>query len=199
MWPTSPLVALNCLLSGRNSQGEGKGSSACYRRIRWQCGECARYCLYLPGALIPADLDAISARLGYDDLVHFAVENLVASPGAIVSANGEQFRIPTLTPARTPDGACKFLRNGRCAIHAQAPFSCAYFDCSQDRREADARSMRGLQAIAREWSTGGLYARLWELLHSLGLVAPSPIEARARMGRETREKKIGADGEARRA
>lgn len=160
-----------------------------FTRTECACEECASYCSHLPGALIPTDLDNISAHLGYDDPVRFAVENLVASPGAIVSANGTQFRIRTLTPARTPDGACKFLQNGRCAIHAQAPFSCAFFDHSQGNDEADARSLRGLQAIAREWAIGGLYAQLWMLLDSMGLVAPSPIEARERMRREAQEKK----------
>jgi len=49
------------------------------------------------------------------------------------------------------------------------------------QREADIKSSRGLQAIAREWMTGGLYARIWTLLHTAGLVAPSPIEARSRL------------------
>ena len=170
-----------------------------FERTECACEECLQFCVSLPGSLIPADLEAISARLGYGDLVQFAVENLLASPGAIVSDGKNLIRIPTLVPQRGPDGACKFLRDSRCSIHTQAPFSCAFFEAGQDQREADARSLRGLQAIAREWSTGGIYARLWTLLHSMGLVAPSPIEARERMRRETQEKKKRADGAARKA
>ncbi len=170
-----------------------------FERTECSCEECTRYCVYLPGALIPTDLDAISAHLGYDDIVRFAVENLLASPGAIVSINGFRIRVPTLVPQRGPGGACKFLRDNRCSIHAHAPYSCAFFRAEQDQREAGARSLRGLQAIAREWSAGGIYARLWMLLHSMGLVAPSPIEARERMRREMQEKKKRADGMPRKA
>jgi Fe-S-cluster containining protein len=121
----------------------------------------------------------------------------LASPGAIVSDGKSLIRIPTLVPQRGLDGACKFLRDNRCSIHAQAPYSCAFFEAGQGQHEADARSLRGLRAIAHEWSTGGIYARLWMLLNSMGLVAPSPIEARERMRRETKEKKKRADGKAR--
>jgi hypothetical protein len=153
----------------------------------------------LPGSLIPADLVAISSHLGYSDLVQFAVENLLASPGAIVSDGKSLIRILTLVPQRGPDGVCKFLHDNRCSIHANATYSCAFFHVGQDQHEADARSLRGLQAIAREWSAGGVYAWLWMLLHSMGLVAPSPIEARERMRLETQEKKKRADGMARKA
>jgi hypothetical protein len=48
--------------------------------------------------------------------------------------------------------------NKRCVIHAVSPFGCRRFDCHMSQREADIRSSRGLQAIAREWMVGGLYA-----------------------------------------
>jgi len=69
----------------------------------------------------------------------------------------------------------------RCSIHAESPYSCAMFDHTQSREEADALNLRGLMEIARAWQRGGLYARLWLLLHHGGRIAPSPIEARARM------------------
>ena len=168
-----------------------------FERTECSCEECIQFCLSLPGSLIPADLEAISSHLGYRDLVQFAVENLLASPGAIVSDGKSLIRVPTLVPQRGPGGACKFLRDNRCSIHANAPYSCAFFRAEQDQREADARSLRGIQAIAQEWSAGGIYARLWMLLHSMGLVAPSPIEARERMRREAHEKKKRAGGMAR--
>lgn len=160
-----------------------------YERNECDCEECIQYCLSLPGNLIPADLDTISAHLGYDDPAQFAVENLLASPGAIVSDGKSLIRIPTLVPQRRPDLACKFLRDNRCTIHTHAPYSCAFFHAGQDRREADARSLRGLQSIAYEWSIGGLYARLWLQLFLLGLVAPSPVEAREQMRRKLQLKK----------
>jgi hypothetical protein len=159
-----------------------------FERTECACEECTRYCLHLPGALIPDDLKAISANLGYNDLTRFAVENLLASPGAILSNGITQIRIPTLVPQRGPDGACKFLRDNRCAIHAQAPYCCSFFDSHQRRSEADARSLLGHLAIAHEWAEDGVYARLWRLLDSMGLRAPSPVEARERMRRETQPK-----------
>lgn len=155
-----------------------------FTRTECACGECVTNCEIIPGYLIPSDIEVIATHLGYDDLVQFAIENLLASPGAIVSVAGEIMRIPTLVPQRKSDQTCKFLdANKRCAIHAVSPFGCAFFHCRMSQREADLRSCRGLQAIAREWAAGGLYAQIWALLHTAGLVAPSPIEARARLSK----------------
>jgi len=98
-----------------------------------------------------------------------------------VIANGAYRTIPTLVPARKPDGSCRFLKNGLCEIHAEAPHGCAYFSAEQTKEDADAISARGLQEIAKAWRYGDLYARLWLMLHQAGHVAPSPIESRARM------------------
>jgi Fe-S-cluster containining protein len=160
-----------------------------FQRTECACENCVQFCVSLPGYLIPTDLEVISTQLGYDDVIRFAVENLMASPGALVCADGTLKQIRTLVPNRTRDGACKFLRDNRCAIHAQAPFACAFFHDGQDRHEADFRSFCGLRAIAHEWATGGLYARLWVHLYSLGLIAPSPIKARERMRWIAQQKK----------
>jgi hypothetical protein len=58
---------------------------------------------------------------------------------------------------------------------------CRFFDHTQSKETADAISMRGLVEIARAWQRGDLHARLWLMLHEAGRIAPSPIEARARM------------------
>lgn len=153
-----------------------------FTRTECACGDCVTNCEIIPGYLIPSDIEVIADHLGSDNLVQFAMENLLASPGAIVSVAGEIMRIPTLVPQRKPDQTCKFLdANKRCAIHAVSPFGCAFFHCRMSQREADIRSVRGLQAIAREWAAGGLYARIWALLRTVGLVAPSPLEARPRL------------------
>ncbi len=153
-----------------------------FARTECACGECALNCRYIPGYLIPTDLDAMAAHLGYQSVLTFALENLLASPGATVMANGQVFQIPTLVPARQANGACKFLtKENRCALHAVSPFGCSHFDVHQSKTEADERSLRGLHAIAKEWKTGGLYARLWTILHAMKRDAPSPIEAKARL------------------
>jgi hypothetical protein len=73
------------------------------------------------------------------------------------------------------------LKDGRCEIHAEAPYGCAYFSAEQTKEEADTISARGLQEIAKAWRSGDLYAQLWVMLYRSGHVAPSPIESRARM------------------
>ena len=152
-----------------------------FKRIVCDCSACGRFCLAMPGHLVPSDIKRIAERLNEPDIVRFAFDNLLASPGAIVIANGDYKTIPTLVPARKPDGSCRFLKSGRCEIHAEAPYGCSFFSAEQTKEEADAISARGLQEIAKAWRCGDLYAQLWLMLYQAGHVAPSPIESRARM------------------
>ncbi|MCI0487516.1 MAG: YkgJ family cysteine cluster protein [Blastocatellia bacterium] len=146
------------------------------------CRACIANCRFMAGSLIPADLHRISEYLNEPELTRFAFDNLLASPGAIIFTRGRLIRIRTLVPARRVDGACRFLTAGdRCSIHAVSPFSCSHFGCSQSREEADALSLRGLMEVAKAWQQGELYARLWLMLYHAGRIAPSPVEARARM------------------
>lgn len=150
-----------------------------FARTECACDECALNCRFIPGYLIPTDLDAMTAHLGYESVLTFALEHLLASPGATVMADGEVFQIPTLVPARQTNGACKFLtKENHCAVHAVSPFGCSHFDVHQSKVEADERSLRGLHAIAQEWSAGGLYARVWAILHAMKRDAPAPQQAR---------------------
>jgi Fe-S-cluster containining protein len=152
-----------------------------FTRIVCACSACARFCIALPGYLVPSNIQRIAERLNEPDIVQFSFDNLLASPGAIVIANGAYRTIPTLVPARKPDASCRFLKNGRCEIHAEAPYGCAYFSAEQTKEEADAISARGLQEIAKAWRSDDLYAQLWLMLYHAGRIAPSPIEARASM------------------
>ncbi len=115
-----------------------------FKRIECACSACLCNCYGLPGYLIPDDLRRIADYLGEDDVVRFALDNLLASPGALVVAHGEIFAIPTIVPARRPDGACRFLKNDLCSIHAVNPFGCAYFSAEQTKGQSDAISARGL-------------------------------------------------------
>lgn len=159
---------------------EGKNEFG-FTRTECACRECRRFCEFMSGFLIPADLQRIADYLGETDVVNFALNHLFASPGATVAIANEIFQVPTLVPARNQNGACHFLEENRCAIHAVSPFACGWFDHSQTREYADALSLRGLMEIAKAWSRGDLYARLWMLLYEAGRTAPSPFEARARM------------------
>lgn len=153
-----------------------------FERTVCACGECALNCHFIPGYLIPADLERIAARLDYDNLIEFAINNLLASPGATVLDGGQVRQIPTLVPARREDGACLFLdEQNRCSIHEVSPFGCAFFDVHQSREESDRRSGYGLMQIAHAWREGHFYAQIWLLLETLGLMATPPAAARARM------------------
>jgi hypothetical protein len=146
------------------------------------CSICVSNCHFVPGSLIPTDIHRISEYLVESDLTRFAFDNLLASPGAIIYTRSGLIRIRTLVPARRTDGACQFLTaEDVCSIHAVNPYSCGWFDCRQSKEEADALSLRGLMEVARAWQQGGIYAQLWMMLYQAGHIAPSPIEARARM------------------
>lgn len=159
----------------------GEKTKLCDARTECACKECVRNCYFIPGYLVPSDIQTIADHLNETDIVRFALDNLLASPGATIIANGELFQIPTLVPARRQDGACRFLKDDRCTIHAVSPYACRLFDHRQTKEQADAISMRGLMEIAKAWRDGDFYARLWLMLHEVGRVAPSPIVARARM------------------
>jgi Fe-S-cluster containining protein len=156
-----------------------------FKRSVCACRECTANCKFIPGYLVPADIERISRHLGYSNLITFALANLAASPGAtVMNTEGRVFQIPTLVPQRKPDGSCKFLdKQNRCAIHAVSPYGCAFFDAHQSNAEANRKSGRGLQEVAGQWVNGraGLYAMIWRLLFSAGLRAVPPEVARRRM------------------
>ena len=105
------------------------------------------------------------------------------------SGDGRTFRIPTLVPQRGIEGACKFLREGKCGIHAVAPYGCAMFDVHQSHAEANRRSARGLQEIACEWAmgAGSIYVCLWKMLDAAGVRSVPPEVARKRLAEATGE------------
>jgi hypothetical protein len=139
------------------------------------CAECIQNCHYIPGYLIPSDLNCIHKHLAPDqDLFTWAHHHLLASPGAKVMQRGKIFRIRTLVPARQSHGTCIFLTaDERCAIHPIAPFGCAFFDAHQSPAESDRRSMHGLQAVLEAWAKGDPYAQIWLSLDNAGLRAPA--------------------------
>jgi hypothetical protein len=159
-----------------------------FLRTACACAACAAHCLHLPGYLIPADLDRVGHRLAPPEgLTTWARRHLLASPGALVRRGTTVFRIPTLVPARRADGACTFLTaENRCAIHAVAPFGCAFFDAHQPGAEAERRCRRGLQAVLDAWTNGAVYARVWLALDAAGLRAPPPETCRLGQGNRSK-------------
>jgi Fe-S-cluster containining protein len=163
-------------------------------RTQCACTECTADCRRIPGYLAPADLERMSRCMTPDqDLLAWARRHLLASPGAVVGRRGQVFRIHTLVPARQPDGACVFLSsNNQCAIHEVSPFGCAFFDSHMAHAEADRRSQRGLQAVAKAWEAGGLYAQVWLALSGDGLVAPPPEVIRQQVRQVSGDEALGA-------
>jgi hypothetical protein len=135
----------------------------------------------MPGYLIPSDLDRM--KPAGQDVFAWAEQNLLASPGALVSRNGIAFRINTLVPAKKRDGSCINLRDGLCQIHAIAPFGCAFFSC-RDGLESYGLSAKGLHAIMRDKEALGLYRQIWLHLDSKGLRSQAPEVLRKRMNNQ---------------
>jgi Fe-S-cluster containining protein len=131
--------------------------------------------------LIPADVPRIAQHLGYADVMEFARENLLASPGALVLVDEQELRIPTLVPQRADNGACKFLKNNLCTIHTVAPYGCAFFSEHEARSTGDKKSALGLIQITRDHQANGRYSRVWTMLDSAELKAIPPEIIRERM------------------
>jgi hypothetical protein len=154
-----------------------------FERTRCACPECTRCCHHILGYLMPADLPRIAAfhRPGLDLFV-WARLFLLASPGALVARKGVVYRIPTLVPARRPDGACIFLTEAdSCSIHPAAPYGCAFFDAHMTAAQADHRSSQGLRAFAHAWQAGTPYGAIWQMLYQAGRIAPLPEQARQQL------------------
>ncbi len=146
------------------------------------CKVCRTNCLYMPGFLIPTDLDYMLPA-GVDPLV-WAETNLLASPGALVMKGLQTFRIPTLVPAVKADGSCINLTpEGLCSIHDISPFGCAMFDCGPERNQL---SHSGLNAVYHAIFVNpvSLYRRIWTHLAERGLVQQAAEVLRAKMRKE---------------
>src|SRR5437764_8422787 len=101
-----------------------------FKRTACACPSCSVFCRFIPGFLIPEDLERMSRSLGYTSLEKFARENLLASPGAVGIRDGRRIEIRTLVLQRRPSStACKFLDDhGLCRIHRYAPYGCSHFE-----------------------------------------------------------------------
>lgn len=110
-----------------------------FARTTCACAECVDCCKRQPGALAPGELERIAEHLGQS--VRVTALKFWASPGALVgdTKTGRTWRVGTITP-RLVRGRCIFLdAQDRCAIHAVAPFGCAYFDTHMSAAEGQPR------------------------------------------------------------
>ncbi|MGH3428238.1 MAG: hypothetical protein ACRDQZ_11850 [Mycobacteriales bacterium] len=136
-----------------------------YERTTCACRGCQTNCRFMPGFLIPADLERMIPA--DTDPIAWTEVNLLASPGALVAQGQKLFRIPTLVPAVKADRSCMHLSDeGRCDVHAIAPFGCAFFDCGPERGQLSVKGLTDvLQAQRQE---GSLYRKIWEHLNEIG-------------------------------
>lgn len=156
-----------------------------FSRTTCSCNLCRRYCKFMPGYLIPSDLTRI-AHENKDNIFKWAEENLLASPGAIVSKDGNVFRIPTLVPKTKPNSTvCKWFdaKTEQCAVHENAPYGCAFFSCEDHELNptSQARSRYGLEKICEDINANGLYSEIWNHLVSKNMIAESVEIKRARL------------------
>lgn len=133
-----------------------------FRRTVCGCEFCRAPCRHIPGSLDVADLPRL------------------CPPGQDVFAWAEQHLraltdkpFPTLVPARQANGHCHWLVAGQCAVHAHAPYSCAFFDSHQSEAEVQRRSAATIEARRQDAAQNGLYYRVWRHLCEKGLIGPS--------------------------
>jgi Fe-S-cluster containining protein len=155
-------------------------------RTKCGCAACTANCECIPGYLIPDDLERMIPHEVYKDaesLATWAREHLRASEGALIErhyTDGRRvrMRVGTLVPAHREGLSCHWLKDGRCEIHENAPFGCAFFDCNQTKAAADVLSSQGVTAIMQAHAEQGPYAVLWRLLWEEGLQSPSLLVKR---------------------
>lgn len=154
-----------------------------FQRTTCDCKACTFNCHFMPGYLVPDDLEALYKTTSQpgQTLEDWARENLLASPGATVLAADRIVRIPTLVPARRPDSSCIHLKEERCSVHSVSPFGCAFIDAHMTKAEADARSSAGLKAIILAYVHEQPYSKIWQMLWDANLRAPGPAESREKM------------------
>lgn len=113
---------------------------AAFARTTCACAACVQCCKDQPGPLAPGDLGLIATYMRKP--VAEILSLFWASPGAIVrTLDGVTRIIGTITP-RLRRGRCVFLDAGdHCAIHAVAPFGCAYADTHMTEAEWQPRAV----------------------------------------------------------
>ncbi len=156
-----------------------------FERTQCGCEYCKAYCRHLPGALDPSDL----TRLGPDGPNVFAwaehhLRALIQQP------------YPLLVPARNEQGPCHWYFDGQCAVHENAPYSCAFFDAHMPDAEVGRRAAATIQACKDDAAANGLYHRVWLHLWRRGLVG-QPGDREALLA-EVRKRSRRAEGRLRR-
>ena len=150
------------LESSGSTQPASPRHSFGFARTVCACTICQAPCRHIPGSLDVADLERLCPA--GQDIFAWAEEHL----RAIVDKG-----YPTLVPARGVNGHCHWLFEGRCTIHAAAPYSCAFFDAHMSAAEIERRSAATIQARREDAAALGPYFRVWSHLCQRNLIGPS--------------------------
>lgn len=157
-----------------------------FRRTECGCASCQVFCRHLPGALDPSDLSRLCPP--GQELFAWAEQHLRALLGK---------PYPTLVPARRQGGGCHWYFDGKCVVHEDAPYCCAFFDAHMPEAEVARRVAATVQTIQQDVATGGLYYQVWRHLCRKGLTGRSGD--RAALLREVQKIKRRAESHSRRA
>jgi hypothetical protein len=133
-----------------------------FRRTECACSFCRAFCHHVPGTLAVGDLLALCPP--DQDVFRWAEDHLRA-----LTDKPE----PALVPRRQANGHCHWLVNGLCAVHAQSPFGCAFFDSHMDEAEVERRRLATRLDRQKDARENGPYVRVWRHLVQKGLTAPS--------------------------
>ena len=139
-----------------------------FTRNRCGCEVCSVWCKHTPGYLVPSDLERLTA--GVPDVMTWAREHLLASPGLGFFFQGLVVHIPSLIPRYRQDGSCHWLNtDGSCQVWEDSPYGCAYLSqCQQSGAEAFKRTDAGRTARAQAFADNSLYAQIWQMLWEEG-------------------------------
>jgi hypothetical protein len=132
-----------------------------FRRTVCGCEFCKVYCRHLPGTLDPADLLRLCPA--GQDVFTWSEEHLRARA---------DLPYPALVPVRNSEGHCHWYFDGRCSVHASAPFGCAFFDAHMPDAEIARRVAATVRACQEDAAANGVYTRVWRHLCGKGLIAP---------------------------
>jgi hypothetical protein len=132
-----------------------------FQRTVCGCEMCRVPCRHMPGSLDVVDLLALCPP--NHDVFGWAEEHLRA-----LTDKG----VPTLVPARLPNGHCHWLFEGQCVVHEHSPYGCSFFDAHQPADEVERRSAATMQARRDDAAAHGLYYRVWLHLCRKGRISP---------------------------
>jgi len=71
------------------------------------------------------------------------------------------------------NGHCHWYFDGKCAVHENAPYGCAFFDSHMSENEIRERYQAMAEARRADAEADGIYYQVWKYLRDRGLVDTS--------------------------